>query len=100
MAFTFFFFFSGNECLVSHDGYFAGCNILLNSGLASHGGGDNQGLSKAGCMVTALLVCPGSTFLDIDWSPAWTPINLTQFQRQFRPILIALAKAVDTNFWV
>ena len=85
---------------MSKDGYFVGCHILLNSGLGSHGGGDNQGLSKASCMVSVLLICPMNSFLDIDWSQAWTPINMTQFQRAFRPILVALATAADSNFWV
>ena len=93
-------YFSGNESLVTKCGYFAGSHILLNAGLASHGGGSNRGLSKALCMVITLFLCPFQYVHDINWVEAWTPIDMLHFQPQFRPILIALAKALDNQFWV
>ena len=93
-------FILGNEALVSKCGYFAGSHLILNSGKASHGGGDNRGLSKALCMVIALFICPFQYVYDINWVEAWTPINMLHFRPSFRPILISLAKALDNLYWV
>lgn len=86
--------------MVSRDGYFAGSNILLNSGNASHGGGENRGLSKAVCMLGALLTCPSQYAISMNWTMAWTPIDMTRFRPHFRPILIALATSLDFYYWV
>ena len=97
---TFSDIFSGNEALVHSNGYYAGSCILLNSGVASHGGGADQGLSKALAMAFVLLVCPGFYAIGLDWYPAWTAINVLHFRRQFQPILNALAIAVNHHFYV
>ena len=93
-------FCSGNESLTSKDGYFPGSHVVLNSGHSSSGGGDNRGLSKALCMICVLFTIPANYAYSISWDMAWTPINTLQFQRQFRPILIALCKSLDFHFWV
>ena len=90
----------GNEVLVSHCGFFAGACILFNSGLASHGGGANRGMSKALAMVAVLLMCPGDVTQDINWSLAWTPVNVRNFKPHFQPILAAIAQACDHHYWV
>ena len=77
-----------------------GSHLILNSGLASHGGGMNRGLSKALCMVIALLLCPGQYVFDLDFTDAWIAINILHFQPHFRPILVALAKSCEFFFWV
>ena len=85
---------------MSHDGYFVGTHILLNTGNASHGGGENRGMSKAACMVGALLILPSQYGIALNWTQAWTPINMRDYSPHLRPILIALAKAADKFFWV
>ena len=82
------------------NGLFAGACMLVCSGIASHGGGRNQGLSKALVMVFVLFVCPGYYTHAMDWLPAWTAINMTHFREQFRPIINALAIAADHHFYV
>ena len=74
--------------------------MLLNSGLASHGGGENKGLSKAACMTITLVTCPSQYGVALNWTQAWTPIDMKQYQIHLRPILIALAKSLDHWFWV
>ena len=86
--------------MVHSNGLFAGACMLICSGIASHGGGRNQGLSKALAMVFVLLVCPGYYTVAMDWLPAWTAINLTHFKAQFYPIINALAIAADHHFYV
>ena len=86
--------------MVSKDGYFPGSHVVLNSGLASHGGGDNRGLSKAVCMVAVLFSIPANYAYDISWNLAWTPINTLFFNKHFRPMFIAICKAIDDQFWV
>ena len=90
----------GNECCSSKDGYFPGCHVIFNAGLASHGGGENRGLSKALAMVVVLVICPSHYNDELDWRLAWTPINVLNFKNHFRPILYSLAEALDTHFWV
>ena len=92
--------FSGNESLTSKDGYFPGSHVILNSGLGSHGGGENCGLSKALCMICMLFTIPAHYSYSVCWNLAWTPIDVLQSQIQFRPILIALCKSLDFHFWV
>ena len=86
--------------MVAADGYFPGSCILLNTGLGSHGGGLNQGMSKALAMIFVLLVCPSYYALDINWCAAWTPVNMLHFKRQFRPIATSLAIALNRHFYV
>ena len=74
--------------------------MLFNSGLASHGGGENRGLSKSLAMVVTLVICPSHYGDEIDWRLAWTPINILNFQDHFRPILYSLAEALDYHYWV
>ena len=85
---------------MSAEGYFPGPCVLYNTGLGSHGGGRNQGMSKALAMIFVLLTCPSHYAHDISWCLAWTPVNMLRFQRQFRPIITSLAIAVDHHFWV
>ena len=86
--------------MVHSTGLFAGACMLICSGIASHGGGRNQGLSKALAMVFVWIVCPGYYYLAMDWLPASTAINMTHFRESFRPIIDALAIAVDHHFYV
>ena len=90
----------GNEVLVRSCGFFPGACILYNTGLASHGGGANRGMSKALAMVAVLLMCPGDVGKDINWCLAWTAICVLDFKPYFQPILASIAMACDSHFWV
>ena len=96
----FYCVFLGNEALTSRCGYYPGSFLLLNSGLATHGGSDNRGLSKALSMVFALMVCPEEYTINVTFNEAWTAMDVLKIDQLTLPILNSLALGTDVFFWV
>lgn len=90
----------GNESLVSSCGYFPGSHVLLNSGLATHGGSGNQGLSKAMAMVFHLIISPVQYEVDVPFNEAWTPLDILKIRSSHLPFLNTMAQALDHYYTV
>lgn len=92
----------GNEPLCSHDGYFAGSNLILNTGrmTTSNLTSEMRGSSKALNMSIHLIVCPEKLPLPMAYNRAWTPLNVSKIQRRYVPIVQVLARKLDALFWV
>ena len=62
--------------------------------------GPNSGRSKAEGMAHVLLTCDIPRNQDVNFGPAWTAIDMKWITEARLPILMHLAKAVESKFWV
>ena len=94
--------FSGNEILCSTDGFFAGSNLIMNTGRMSHSNltSEMKGMSKALNMSICLLICPEQLPLPMTYEQAWSPLNVLNIKKRYIPILQVVAKKLDSLFWV
>ena len=94
--------FSGNEILCSADGFFAGSNLIMNTGRMNHSNltSEMKGMSKALNMSICLLICPEQMPLPMTYEQAWSPLNVLNIKRRYIPILQVVARKLDSLFWV
>ena len=86
--------------MVDKRGLSCGTNILYNSGCMSTSAGDNQGRSKAIPCSYALLTFEIPYVQSVSFGPAWTPLDMTQISTARIPIVMHLAQAIESRFWV
>ena len=81
-------------------GFTAGACIIYNSGIMSSSNGPRRGYSKALPLAYAWFNCEIPFAVAVNWGGAWTSISMDSFTLARLPITMALAKIVDSQFWV
>ena len=81
-------------------GFTAGSCIIYNSGIMSSSNGPRRGYSKALPLAYVWFNCEISFAIPVNVGGAWTAVSLDSFTLARLPITMALANAVETQFWV
>ena len=92
--------FLGNEVLLDPSGFYLGSNIILNNGTMSSSNGPGKGTSKAICLAFGWMVFQVPTNVPMNWTGAWTPLDMEHLPTNRIPILYSMCYGCDNYFWV